>query len=321
MNSLVRILFLCVLFNSSLPAQENQANDEYLPLYAGTLLAFYPSNAAPGYLSIQPYIFFTKNDAFYNAHWSRQTKKPIYLSTLSVSLETGITQFLDVSLILNETYNRLGSRHSLLYGDMQAYLGFQALRDKKGTAIPDLRILLGENFPTGKYKNLDPKKQGSDISGVGSFETILLVVLSKVFYLFPKHPFDLNLNLFYIVPAKTHVHGFSFYGGGPGTEGTAKPGNQFIANLAFEYSVNRFWALGIDMRYEHFNSSPFSGKKGIDPILFPTGRPSTERISIAPCLEYCYSEDFSLAGGFWFTVAGRNAQAFVSTIFNVFYYF
>lgn len=313
MRFFLAILFILITLIQSLFGEEDRYSFE--PLYAGTLLAYYPTNMPPGHISVQPYLYYTQITANYNPHWSTQSRKNIDLTTLALYLETGITSFLDFTLNITGSYNRLGSRHSLLYADTEALLGFQLSRDQKGTAIPDCRILLGEIFPTGKYKNLDFKKQGSDISGAGSYETVFLVVLRKIFY-FPKHPFDINLNLFYIVPTKTHVDNLSLYGGGPGTHGTVQPGHQFIANLAFDYSLTRFWAFGLDLHYQHQNRSPFSGK-----TLFPAGLPSSEIFSVAPCLEYSYSEKFSLAGGFWFSVAGRNALQFRSAIFNVYYYF
>ncbi len=307
------ILFFLITLLQSLFSAEDRVN--YEPLYAGSLLAFFPNNIPPGHLSIQPYIYYTRTNAIYNHHWSPQTIKNVDLATLSVSLETGITPYLDFTLILNDTYNRSGSRHTLLCADTEAYLGFQVTTNKKGTLVPDFRVLLGESFPTGKYKNLNPKKLGSDISGTGSYETILLVVVRKIFYV-PKHPFDINLNLFYVLPAKTHVDNLSVYLGGPGTHGTVRPGNEFIVNLAIDYSLTRYWALGLDAHYVHQNRSRFSGK-----TLLPAGLPSSEIFSLAPCLEYSYSDDFSLAGGFWFSVAGRNAVQFRSAVFNVYYFF
>ncbi len=307
------ILFFLITLLQPLFSEEDRVN--YEPLYAGTLLAYYATNIPPGHISVQPYIYYTRTNAIYNHHWSPQTIKNIDLTTLALYLETGITPFLDLTVNLAGTYNRRGSRHTLLPSDTEALLGFQVTRDQKGTAIPDFRILLGEIFPTGRYKNLNLKKHGSDISGAGSYQTIFLIVLRKIFYI-PRHPFDLNLNLFYIVPTKTHIDNISLYGGGPGTHGTVRPGQQFIVNLSIDYSLNRYWALGLDTRYMHQNRSPFSGK-----TFFPAGLPSSEVFSLAPCLEYSFDETLSLAGGFWFSVAGRNTIQFRSAAFNVYFYF
>ncbi|MBS0615709.1 MAG: transporter [Verrucomicrobia bacterium] len=313
MRIFLALLFLLITLLKPLFSEEDQNNFE--PLYAGTLLAFFPQNIPPGHISVQPYIYYTRTNALYNKHWSPQSIKNVDFTTLSLSLETGITPYLDFTLYLNESYNRFGNRHTLIFTDTSAYLGFQVTRDQKGTSIPDFRILLGETFPTGKYDHLNPKKQGSDISGSGSYQTTFLIVVRKIFYV-PKHPFDINLNLYYILSAPTHVRDLSVYLGGPGTHGTVKPGDQFIVNLAIDYSLTRYWALGLDAHYHHQNRSRFSGK-----TLLPAGLPSSETFSLAPCLEYSYSTDFSLAGGVWFSVAGRNSVQFRSAVFNVYYYF
>jgi hypothetical protein len=197
------------------------------------------------------------------------------------------------------------------------------LKDKKGTWIPDFRVLLQESFPTGKYDHLNPNKNGADIGGIGTYQTGFIIVTRKIFYTFPSHPYNFNLNLYYLLSTKTKVKDFSVFGGGFGTRGVVSPGNQFIGNLGIEFSINRNFVLGTDIHYEHRDKSPFHGKPGLlkDGTIAKVGLPSTDRWSLAPCLEYSYSDALSLAGGVWFTVAGRNVTGFVSGVFNVYYYF
>lgn len=292
-----------------------ETTEEFLPLYAGTLLSFYPTNVAPGHISIQPFVFITNVYGSYERNWSVLHKKNINNNNLLLALETGITNFLDVTLIINESYNRIRSRHTWRYGDTTLYFGFQMMRDKRHTWIPDMRLLLGEIFPTGKYKNLNPNRIEIDSFGAGSYQTSIVLVTRKIFYTFP-YPFSLNLNLFYIIPISTHVNGYNAYGGGPGTNGTVHIGNMLIANLGLELSLTRNWELGLDMRYEQRNNSAFSGK-----TILPSGMPSSQRFSLAPCLVYNFNEDFSAAVGAWFSVAGRNNNAFVSCVANIFYLF
>ena len=294
---------------------QNQKTEEFEPLYAGTLLSFYPENALPGCFSVQPYIFSTQIYGAYEKNWSVLHHKNINTNTLLLSLETGITDWLDVNLIVNGSYNHFSNQHSWLYGDTVLYFGFQILHDQRGEWTPDLRLLIGETFPTGRYQRLDRNKLKIAPSGAGSFQTSAILIIRKIFYTYP-HPFNFNLNLYYIFPASTGVHGFNFYGGGPHTRGTVHPGNIFVTNLAFELSLNQYWQLGLDIRYEHQNKSPFTGK-----TLLPTGLPSSERFSLAPCIEYTFNQDLSLATGVWFSVAGRNNNAFASWVANVFYMF
>ena len=39
--------------------------EDYVPLYAGTQLAFYPVNTAPGHISVQPYLFYIQQYGTY----------------------------------------------------------------------------------------------------------------------------------------------------------------------------------------------------------------------------------------------------------------
>lgn len=297
--------------------------EDFVPLYAGTQLAFYSTNVAPGYLSVQPFIFGFQKQGFYAKNWSLDRQKKIDGLSMTLVLETGIIDDLDISLILNGEYTHYANTHSWLYSDTEVYLGWQILRDKKGKWVPDLRFLLGENFPTGKFRQLNPRKGGSDISGLGTYQTIFLLVVSKVLYFFPKHPFDFNLNIFYFLPTRTKVTGINLYGGAPTTRGTVLPGGLFIVNLGLEYSVNRAWALGMDIHYVHQNKSSFSGNPGKlkDGSFASMGLPSSEQISLAPCIEYSWDENLSVAAGPWFTIAGRNSQQFCGVLANVFYCF
>lgn len=297
-------------------------SDEYTPLYAGTMLAFYSQNIDPGRLAIQGYLFKTRQPGVYDKDWSFQRTKSINELSLLVLLETGITRYLDITLLLDTSYNVVHHQHSFLFEDMRAFLGFQISRDEKGSWVPDFRVLLGETFPTGKYQHLNPKKILSDSSGSGSYATSLILVTSKTFYVFPKHPFNLNLNLLYTVPANVKVEGFNVYGGAEKTRGEVKPGDTFLANLAIEYSLTRNWVLGLDTRYLHQNRSIFSGKKGnLKKSKVSVGLPSSEQFSLAPCLEYNYNEVFGVLAGTWFTVAGRNSDKFLSGIASVYYGF
>jgi hypothetical protein len=291
------------------------------PWFAGTMLAFYATNTPYGEFSIQPYVFATQQYGTYNKHWSLERKKSLHQIELLSVLSTGLlSTYLDANLVLNTSFNQRRNKHSIQYGDTQLYFGSQLLMNRKGTPIPDLRLILLQSFPTGKYKKLNPKKGGVDASGSGSYQTTFLFVTRKIFYDILKRPCNLNLNLYYILSTKTNVEDLTVYGGGLGTRGNVDPGDQFIANLAFEYSLTQNLGWGIDIHYEHQNRSPFSQKEKSKTVP-KAGLPSQERLSLAPCLEYNFNNLFSIEGGAWFSVAGRNTNAFVSGIVTIYYAF
>lgn len=314
-------IILALVFPKNLISQESE--EEIEPLYCGSLLAFYPQNIPPGYISVQPYLFFTSYYGSYQNNWSLQSKKNLYETNLTNFLETGITDNIDITVALETKYSRYRGNGLVQYGDTVAWLGFQALRDIKGSATPDLRFLIGERFPTGKYQNLNPKYGGGDSAGLGSYQTSLILVLQKIFYTLPRHPFNINLNLFYVLPTKTHVSGFNTYGGGYGTKGTIHPGNIFIVNLAYEYSFTRYWEWSIDLRYRHQAKSPFQGERGItkEGTAASNGLPSSQVFSLAPAIGYNFNKIFCITWGAWFSVAGKNRDAFLSGAWTVFYAF
>lgn len=310
--------FLPLILSISFLYSEESTNTEYTPLYAGTQLAFYPSNASPGHIAVQPYFSYIHRYGTYNPQWSEQSLTPTDGLSCLFSLETGITNWLDISLYLNGAYRHFENKHSWLIGDTGIFLGIQLLRDQKNEWTPDLRLILGETFPTGKYDRLNPHKGGSDIFGAGSYTTTAILVLAKTFYTFPKHPYNLNLNLYYIQPSHVSVHGTSLYGGIPSTRGKAFPNSGFITNFAIEYSLNQFWVLGMDIRYVHQNKTTFKDHKNLP---HRQSIPSSEQFSLAPCLEYSWSFNFSTAIGPWFTIAGRNSDAFFGFAGNIYCYF
>jgi hypothetical protein len=167
MHSKLRFLLLSLCLISSTYSSETDT-DSYTPYYSGTLLAFFSENIPPGLLEIQPFLFQTNYSGTYDKNWSFQKSKSSHDLSLSLLLETGITKYVDFTLFLNTTYNQLGNHQSLLYEDTQVYLGFQALLDKRGTWTPDVRFVLGENFPTGQYQQLTPDKKLSDVGGSGA---------------------------------------------------------------------------------------------------------------------------------------------------------
>jgi hypothetical protein len=297
--------------------EEYPSPGEMLPLYAGTQLAFYPVNAAPGHISVQPFLSYVQKRGIYESNWSFSREKNINQAEVFVALETGITKSLDISLFVNGIYTESRGHGYYRYGDTEMYLGWQILHDQKGKWVPDLRLLVGESFPTGKYDRLSPAAGGGDSSGGGAYETKFLLVIAKTFYPFPEHPFNLNLNLFYILSSNVGIDGISIFGGTEITKGTIRSGDQYIGNFAAEYSLNRYWALGIDVHYIHQNRSTFRPKKDASSLNLH----SREQLSLAPCLEYSWSENGSIALGPWFTVLGRNSVNFFNLVANVYVYF
>jgi hypothetical protein len=155
--------------------------------------------------------------------------------------------------------------------------------------------------------------------------------MSKLFHIAGRCFFNTRFNASYAFAPPVHVRNFNAYGGGFGTDGTIYPGNIFTSLIGLELSLSQNWVLALDMEYQHTNKNRFSGEVGTanlitpviqqGPLLAAIGSPSSESFSMAPAIEYNWSESLGLIAGAWFTVAGRNASQFVSwtAAFNYYY--
>lgn len=288
-----------------------------LPWYSGTLLAFFPENVPPKTVLIEPYLAWTVTSGTYDDKGSFHKKSPVRELSSFLLLETGITEFLDITLFLEESKIQYRKFHKFLYGDTLVDVGLQILRDNPLTAMPDVRLVIEESFPTGTYKQLNPEANFSDASGIGSYETLCIFVTRKVFYPKSEHPFNINLNLGYGFFSKTKIQGYSIYGGNSETSGMISPGSEYLLNIGLEYSLSKHWVIGTDIHYIFENRSRFSGNPGSSPLFLPL----QSQFSLAPCLEYNLNANLGAFFACWFTVAGRNTNKFVSNQFSAYYAF
>ncbi len=106
------------------------------------------------------------------------------------------------------------------------------------------------------------------------------------------------------------MHGLNVYGGNTSTRGTAYPGNNFSVNVGLEYSLSQPWTLALDLLYIYQAKNRFSGHDGGTPMTSP----SSASYSLAPAIEYNFSDKIGLIGGSWFTVAGRNTAQYINWI-------
>lgn len=308
------LLNFCLLLGTLPLLGDEVGLSDQNPWFSGTLLALFPENTPPGHFLIQTNGFATRRYGFYNSHSSISHSLNSHPYTTLLTLETGITKSIDVTFLTSGTYAHTEGRDFWHLGDTFVLLGFQLSTDKKGTWIPDIRILIGESFPTGKFQGLNPHLQGADATGRGVYETTMSLIIRKIFYTWLNHPYNWNFNVTAGRSTRIKVEGLSVFGGDPLTRGTIGSTEDFLMNLAFEYKLNQAWGCGIDCNFLYQNSASFKSRQ---PDLF-TGPPSSYFFSLAPMLEYNLSENFGISGGVWFSVKGRNSFAFYSGVFSIF---
>jgi hypothetical protein len=205
--------------------------------------------------------------------------------------------------------------------DTSLNFGFQALTDKRDSFEPDLRIVLKQDFPTGHYKNLNPHKESTDASGSGFYKIGVGANFQKIFYL-DQRLLRGRFNFTYKISPTTFVEGFSVFGGGFNTSGHIDPTHYFSADIAFEYTLSQNITFAIDCFWEaqskgNFKGKPGQTKEGKNALVLS---PSFQRFSLAPALEYNFSDTAGIIAGSWFTVAGKNTPQFASFAISLNYY-
>jgi len=292
-----------------------KAMEMFNPWYAGPLLTPSAHVLDPGYLVIQPYIFVLDNYGKYNTRrHSQDIPKLIQVNPLFLA-QTGVVKGIDATLVIQGIYNTQNDVHSGGYLDTKFGFGFQIVKEQP--YIPAVKVVFSELFPTGKYRNLDPDKNGLDGVGGGAFVTNVSLNISKVFWwVIPSHPFNLRTSHVFSIPSKVHVKNFNSYGGGFGTNGKVRPGQQYTGDIGIEVSITQSWVFATDISYFYFGKSKFKGTPGTT----SSGAPATvggsfgDQLSLAPAIEYNPSSKIGVLGGVWFSVYGRNTSNFIAGV-------
>ena len=289
------------------------------PLFAP--LAITPDPAHPG---IEVTYGVTNTYGFYDSDWKLKNASDIWTLYNYVDFQAGFNPIVGIEFLGSWVSNFKEGRNSVRIQDTIFRLGFQILNTENNhTLIPNFRIIIQETFPTGNYQKLNPKKKGTDLTGLGSFQTGIFLSLQKLYHLSGKHKFETRFSLGYFVPSNVKVKGLNAYGGGTKTEGTVHPGHYITCYLSGEYNLNDRWALGFDANYQHNFSGNFLGEKGFTRNGLPAQItvPLMDQFTIAPELEHTFSENTGILLGIWFSVVGRNVPAFRSVFIAILHIF
>ncbi len=310
------------LYGASPPQHIPPPPRVYQPLFTGTLLTTSPNVVQGGHVDIEPYLFVNTNYGKYNANWSNEDVADLQYINPQFFAQIGLTKFMDFAITPQFFTQISGGEVTTAVGDFLLEFDFQLLHGGGKDLKPSLLLNLSTLFPVSKYRNLNPNKNGTDAIGAGTYEMAIELVFGKNFDFGGTHYFATRYAVNYSYSTPVHVTGFNTYGGGNGTFGTVYPGNGFNFFAGFEYSLTRNWVLALDVQYQHVNRNRFSGVNGVlrDGTPATSAAPSSEMFSLAPAIEYNWSEMWGLIAGVWFSVAGRNTSAFASGVVALNYY-
>jgi hypothetical protein len=319
---LLSLLIACCVLPD--PARGNDSESRRpapdAPLFTGTLLSTRASTVEPGHWVVQPYFYSTRFGGLYNNNWRLQSAGLTRTNTLQTYLWYGLTNRIDVMIAPQWVSNHAGDESSVGFGDFPLQVGFQALRDRADSWLPDVRIWVQETFPTGRFSQLSPTKTGLTGAGGGSFVTTLSIGAQKLIWLTEDHAFRYRLNASYGFHSPVTVQGFNSYGGGFGTQGTVHPGSVTTLIIAGEYTLTRQVILALDIGVQIANATRFSGITGVGVNGEPTtvGKGYNEVLTVAPAVEYIWNEHIRAIAGPWFSLSGRNTAEFFGVVASIY---
>lgn len=278
---------------------------EYAQWFMGPILTPNPTTVKPGHPGLELEVIASKNYGFYDAHGKLQDIPAIWSIRPLFDFQVGFNKIIGIELIGSMVTNFSQGASSTHLSDSIFRLGFQMSTDKEASWIPDFRILFQEIFPTGRYQKLDPKKNGTDSTGQGSFKSGIQFVFQKAFRAKEPHPFRIRGSIGYFIPSPIAVKGLNCYGGDFTTRGTVYLGKYFSGFFYGEYALSRTWALACEFNYLQGEGGKFSKKTGRKIDI-----PSFNQWSFLPEIQHTFTQNVGVILGGWFTVAGKNSPAF-----------
>lgn len=299
--------------------QFEHARTLFTAWYTGPLITPSATMVPPGMYMWQPYIYFTDNYGAFNSEreWVDAPNR-FFINPVPLILQIGVTDQVDTLIIAGAIAQWQEGKFSGGIQDTTLQLGF--LVQKETPWVPKAKFSIGQSFPTGKYKNLDPDNIGLDGTGVGAWGTTFTLTFGKVLFWNTAHPVNSRLSFQYKLSTPIRVSNFNSWGGGYGTQGVVKPGNTFTADMGLELSVNQPWVVAIDIVYTATNRTKFNGNPGTTTEGGTTpasiGGGYSDQLSLCPAVEYNFNINNGIITGIWFSVYGKNAVNFVSGVFS-----
>lgn len=270
---------------------------------------------------LNSYAYFTVESGEYNGDWKALSLPNFYSFSPQWLAYIRLNSWMDLNLAPQFSVNWTEGQKAVGFNDFSVALDIQLYPADGEGWFPGVKIAFKEQFPTGKYQKLDPKKLFTDQMGFGSYITYFDLVFYKQYHLSGNHYMSMTLSGEYGISSSTHVRGLNVYGGGEGCKGTVKPGDFFQAILSFEWSLTQNWALALDnvwavTQSDHFKGDPGLLEDGEEAIV---GNPSSANLSFSPAIEYNFSQTQGLIIGCWFSPLGRNSSQFQSVVANFYF--
>lgn len=295
-------------------AQPRQALDD--AWWTGSLVSLSAATLPTGHYLLEPYFFDVHPYGHFDAGGERRhVTREDGLSSLTI-MEYGVTDTFTLGAIPRFEDRRIstgGSASGLGVGDLTLQGQYRLAQYHEGGFSPGVSLLVTETLPLGKYDRLGGRP-GDGVGG-GAYSTGLGLLAQDYFWTPAGRILRTRLNMTYTVSNRARLRDVSVYGTPEGFRGSAKPGDAFNVDVAFEYSVTRNWVLALDVGYERDASTRVEGlvppqtATGPATIHFQRSSGVGESLILAPAIEYNWTPNLGVIFGAKMLPAGRNAPA------------
>lgn len=266
-----------------------------------------------GLFVIEPYLVNTQVVGYYDDKRDRHDIDGMPDGwNIVVPMQYGVTGRLTLGATLSAGLaTTVDGGRSFEIGDTGLSLSY-LLAKSDGPHAAALAVAIRQNVATGAYDRLD--REGlAEATGSGA-PTTRLALYGQSYFL-PDRNLRARVNLSWRVPGtRSSIDGVSAYGTPSGFSGHAELGSAFQAALGVEYSFNPNWVLAADFLYERDRGSSVRGTVAADGDTTRYQRDITAwwRQSVAPAVEYHWSDRVGLIAGALVSFNGRNSAAIVS---------
>lgn len=274
------------------------------PWFTGPIIAPPGLVYSEGHYQVQNYVFVNIIEGLFSNHWKVHSIPTLTQVNPQIFATIGLTSWMDILFIPQFFISTCQNSTSVEVGDLPIGFDFQVIGNDFSPYFPAVKFTLKETIPIGRYDHLNKNKNGTDISGIGSFQTNASLLFYKVYELAKCHFLStyLNFNYSYLAPLK--ASDLSIYA--PKTV-RVSPGAFFQGLFSFELSLTQNLAFAMDTLYTH---------------TFPTKihhggtLPSQDSVNICPALEWNFSSNFGICMGAYLSLKGRNTPCFQSVSIN-----
>jgi hypothetical protein len=182
-------------------------------------------------------------------------------------------------------------------GDIDLTVKYRLVEE--GKVMPTVTALFATDFPTGHFKNLNPRFLGTDAIGGGTYIFTTGLNLSKCL-----NPIVLYANFWYSMSTAFSLNSLGF--------DRVYPRDFVTVNLAAEYVITKKWIALLEFT-NFWDGGRLIGHKA--------NLPPQALMSVLPGIEYMATDKFSLALGVNIDYAGKAYPANVTPTLSMVYQF